>query len=263
MAIHSDDFQSLYRRYAYSLYREVYEELKDVEATREILYRVFSRVREEGIEDSPDLESRIYQYKLAYVLERKKAKLALDRVWYQMKNDEILGREPQLIAPEVSDMLPVPEVPGVEVPIVTESEPEQTQPEQALTEEREPERETVEEAVNERVPEPSIDDLLADMQRRRRPRRIREVFPDEEETVAEPIEEVVSKDTVEAETPKEKKSGAIGILWVLLVLALVLFLWILANLLMAHGILPFVDLGYAWFNENVMVLFPIVAKIAG
>ena len=54
-----------------------------------------------------------------------------------------------------------------------------------------------------------------------------------------------------------RRRGALGnaILSVFLVLFLLVFLWILAGILMDFGLLPRVDLGFAWFNENVFRLF--------
>ena len=39
-------------------------------------------------------------------------------------------------------------------------------------------------------------------------------------------------------------------------IVLVIFLWVLADILMYKGILPGVDLGYSWFNGHLFQLFP-------
>ena len=60
----------------------------------------------------------------------------------------------------------------------------------------------------------------------------------------------------EPEEPAPKRS-ALGnaILSVFLVLFLIVFLWILTGILMDFELLPRVDLGFRWFNENVFQLF--------
>jgi len=46
---------------------------------------------------------------------------------------------------------------------------------------------------------------------------------------------------------------------VLLALFLLILLWVLGGILMDLGILPFIDLGYSWFNETIFQLFKLGA----
>ena len=44
-----------------------------------------------------------------------------------------------------------------------------------------------------------------------------------------------------------------------MILLSLLFLWIVAGILMDLGILPYYDLGFAWFNANLYPLFTLGA----
>lgn len=57
---------------------------------------------------------------------------------------------------------------------------------------------------------------------------------------------------------KPPKQGR-GLGSVLLVLFLLILLWVLGGILMDLGILPFIDLGYSWFNETIFQLFKLGA----
>ncbi len=274
MDISTNDFQSIYRRYAYPLYREVFEDLKDIEATREIVYQVFRRLRDEGLEESRDTEVRIHAYQSEYVTAWKKAKLDVERVWYQMQNDEILGRDPAFRAtmPE-PEMVPEPEVMSEQV---TGTEPEAAPaPEAAPESETAPEPQSDEEPLTAVATEAAlIEDMLAGVARStRRPRKIREVFPEEEETPEEPEapsqmgEEAPAREEREAMSEEDVTSQKAGVwiwlCWILLAIAILAFAWVFMSLLMSAELVPFWDLGYQWFNENVIELFPLPTMTAG
>lgn len=58
-----------------------------------------------------------------------------------------------------------------------------------------------------------------------------------------------------SKTPKQGR----GIGTALLILFLLILLWVSGGILMDLGILPSVDLGYRWFNENIFRLFTLGA----
>ena len=55
--------------------------------------------------------------------------------------------------------------------------------------------------------------------------------------------------------PKKKKGG--GFITFLLILLVLVFLWLLIGILMDLTVLPFVDLGYSFFNNNIFEFFKI------
>ena len=55
--------------------------------------------------------------------------------------------------------------------------------------------------------------------------------------------------------PRKSRSGLTAALLVLLVLLVLLTLWFGAGVLMMYSIIPKVDLGYSWFNQNLFNLF--------
>lgn len=221
MEIRSDDFQKIYRRYAYPLYREVFEELGDVGETREVLYRVFTRLREEGLEEGFDLEQRIQAYKSEYVREQKQARLDVERVWYQMRSDEITGGRPGNRAEEAAggDADPGEEnpeaaeaaAPAAEVSSVPDEVPAETALPEPAPAEIGSEAETdpaAADPVEERLRDLSIDELLEDISRSARKRhRLRMSLLEESGESAENREPQPAEIRSEAET-RERAEAA-------------------------------------------------------
>jgi hypothetical protein len=229
MGMHPDDFQSLYRRYAYLLYREVFEELKNVEETREVVYQIFTRIREEEDLSGEGIEARLGKYRAEIVAQRKKARLDLDRVWYRMQNDEILGRPAG--QPAESRERETGAAGRLDEPASREEAETPEEPAQAETEMISGQGlETPAQSETETVPEP------------RRARRVREVFPEEAE---------------EQNAPKNGREKSLAGYWILLGIIVLLFLWFFLNILMTLGVVPVMDLGYSWFNGHVVTLFPV------
>ena len=52
-----------------------------------------------------------------------------------------------------------------------------------------------------------------------------------------------------------ERRGANTVVAILIGLLSALLLWIIVGILMDLDLLPFVDLGYTWFNQNVFPLF--------
>ncbi len=81
----------------------------------------------------------------------------------------------------------------------------------------------------------------------------------EEEFSEEPAAVPAPAGPEEMSVPEEngpvRRKGS-RVYWVIFVIVLVIFLWVLADILMYKGILPGIDLGYSWFNEHLFQLFP-------
>ena len=63
---------------------------------------------------------------------------------------------------------------------------------------------------------------------------------------------------IEGDAPK-KESLALklfyGLCIVLLIIGIAAALWIMLYMLMSMNLIPQMDLGYSWFNENIMSIF--------
>ncbi len=85
-----------------------------------------------------------------------------------------------------------------------------------------------------------------------------EAAPEEEfseEPAAVPAPAGPEEMSVPEEDEPVRRKGS-RVYWVIFVIVLVIFLWVLADILMYKGILPGIDLGYSWFNEHLFQLFP-------
>ena len=85
-----------------------------------------------------------------------------------------------------------------------------------------------------------------------------EAAPEEEfseEPAAVPAPAGPEEMSVPEENEPVRRKGS-RVYWVIFVIVLVIFLWVLADILMYKGILPGIDLGYSWFNEHLFQLFP-------
>ncbi|MCI8514329.1 MAG: hypothetical protein HFI93_06820 [Lachnospiraceae bacterium] len=344
MEMHFDDFQSLYRRYAYPVYREVFEELKNVDETREVVSRIFTRMREE--EDAGvGVEERLVKYRVEYVAERIKAQLEAEGLRYRMRNDEILGRRPEeRVWEEPEDFSPNAEEAYRELPEEEPENPKKRRLEELFAgpEEEWPRRllemllEEPEESLSEEPPIKDENDLLADLevwqdeqdaQRMFSMQKIRQMYPEEEEEEREEVGRIGEEEPEPVENPAEsraeaedsceireseeegepeeekrpeeagepeeeraeseaegpkaeeakkpenpekigntegakhakKSKGAKNLLgyWILFGIILLAFFWFFLNILMSLQILPVVDLGYSWFNNHVVTLFPV------
>ena len=144
--------------------------------------------------------------------------------------------------------------PGIELTPVSEEEPAADEfPEEAADEfPDEFSEETAEELPIEAVEEP-VEEIGEE--------QIGEIVPEDnvpQYTVSEETlpEEVTAAEIVpEVPEEPERRRGS-KVYWVIFVIVLVIFLWVLADILMYKGILPGVNLGYAWFNEHLFPLFP-------
>ncbi|MBR5981033.1 MAG: hypothetical protein IK035_03405, partial [Firmicutes bacterium] len=56
---------------------------------------------------------------------------------------------------------------------------------------------------------------------------------------------------------QEKKHGGSAVVLILLILFVLAFLWLLAGILMDLKIIPFMDLGFSFFNQHVFEFFKI------
>ena len=87
----------------------------------------------------------------------------------------------------------------------------------------------------------------------------------EEASILETPVEIPEKKPTAVENPvetedffpeKKQKMGAFGkIMIVLLIVVILLLAWATLGLLMNMGKLPFIDLGYSWFNAHIMDMF--------
>ncbi len=138
-----------------------------------------------------------------------------------------ISTDMRTIESELDQEIPTQEMPAFAAPVHEEQEP-----------------------VADPMTEPSFDREVESLRQ-----RSREI--DETSIRDEIFDEPYRKKEKKEKTGKPKKDGksSHGLTIFLLVLVSLMLLWVVAGVAMTMQWIPFYDLGYSWFNQNVFALF--------
>ena len=229
-----DAFRELYNKYSRDVYSLVYTALGDVDASRNSIKQVFMKLYRELIqtEDDLDLAERLSaltneEIRLARILSGDFSKDAL-QVLYTVSvdrdpntSDTMMRVRSRMMADEGDgNKLLFPETPATEI---AEAGYRRDMP----AEERGP--------AERRKPVPKKEP---------REKRDQTAYREEEQRVG-------------LDLKQEKKRGGSAVVLILLILFVLAFLWLLAGILMDLKIIPFMDLGFSFFNQHVFEFFKI------
>jgi len=229
-----DAFRELYNRYSRDVYSLVYTALGDADASRNSIKQVFMKLYRELIQTEQDLDmaERLSaltneEIRLARILSGDFSKDAL-QVLYTVSvdrdpdtDDTMMRVRSRMMSEEDSgNKLLFPEPSRKEIA-------ETGYHREALPKEN-------------RVPEKRKSAPKKETREERRQTAYREEEPH-----------------VGLDLKEEKKHGGSGIVLAVLILFVLAFLWLLAGILMDLKIIPFVDLGFSFFNQHVFNFFKI------
>ncbi len=229
-----DAFRELYNRYSRDVYSLVYTALGDVDASRSSIKQVFMKLYRELIqtEDDLDLAERLSaltneEIRLARILSGDFSKDAL-QVLYTVSvdrdpntGDTMMRVRSRMMAEEDGGnklLFPEPDGTGAG---------DTGYRRDALSEKKDPSER------KHAVPKQEL-----------REKRNPSAYREEEQHVG-------------LDLKKEKKHGGSAVVLIVLILFVLAFLWLLAGILMDLKIIPFMDLGFSFFNQHVFDFFKI------
>lgn len=222
-----DAFRELYNRYSRDVYSLVYTALGDADASRNAIKQVFMKLYRELIRTEDDLD----------LAERLSA----------LTNEEI--RLARILSGEFSkDALQVLYTVSVDRDPDTDDTMMRVRSRMMLEEERE----------NRLLfPEPARAETMETGYRRDVLPEIREPEERRKSAPKKPVREKPREEEqrIGLDLKKERKRGGSTVVLIILILFVLAFLWLLAGILMDLKIIPFVDLGFRFFNQHVFEFF--------